>query len=91
MTRNNEHDQMWDLLTERAGWQHHCFADGSLAHILMHVVTDPAALLRGDENGTARASVRLVLRDGHIFGLVASAPRSRMLDVLQVANSTLGG
>jgi hypothetical protein len=85
------HDPTWDLLAQCAGWEHHQFADGPLSHLLMHMVTDPAGLLRGDDCGVARASVRLVLRDGPTFALVASAPLMRMLHVLQLAGATLAG
>jgi hypothetical protein len=57
----------------------------------MHVVTDPAGLLRADGRATSRASVRLVLRDGAMFGAVANAPRACLLDGLQVAAATLAG
>jgi len=81
----------WTLLAQCAGWKHHQFADGPAAHGLMHMVTDPAGLLRGDDRGVARASVRLVLRNGPTFALVASAPRTHMLRVLQLAGATLAG
>lgn len=81
----------WAILTACAGWEHHRFADGPLAQLLMHVVTDPAGLLRGDERAASRASVRLVLRDGVMFGAVANAPRASLLDLMQVAAATLAG
>ena len=85
------HDPTWNLLAQCACWEHHQFADGPLAHGLMHLVVDPAGLLRGDDRGVARASVRLVLRDGPTFALVVRAPRTRMLDVLQLAGAALAG
>lgn len=85
------HSPTWDLLAQCAGWEHHQFDDGPVAHLLMHMVTDPAGLLRGDDRRVARASVRLVLRDGPTFALVARAPRMRMLHVLQLAGATLAG
>jgi hypothetical protein len=88
----DEHSvRMWTVLAACAGWEHHRFADGPLAQVLMHVVTDPAGLLRGDERAASRASVRLRLRDGVIFGAVASAPRTSLLHVLQVAAAALAG
>jgi len=88
---NDEHDPAWTALARCAGWEHHCYATGPLARLLMHVVTDPAGLLRGPEHGSARASVRLVLRGGATFGVMASAPRRRLPAVVQLAGRVLAG
>ncbi|MGZ8358442.1 MAG: hypothetical protein ACXWVF_17670, partial [Telluria sp.] len=58
----------------------------------MHVVSDPVRHVR--TNGvcsTARVSARLVLSDGTIFAVIATADRDCVLDVLRVAASSFAG
>jgi hypothetical protein len=81
----------WHTLRACAAWEYRAFATGPLAHLLMHVVADPAGLLRDDDHGAARASVRLVLRNGTVFGAAVVAPRDSLVDVLLVVGRELAG
>ena len=84
-------DASWRSLRHCAGWEYNRFPDGPLAHLLMHVVNDPAGQLRGGMDRASRASARLVLRDGTVFGAVATAPRIAMVEVLLMAGTALAG
>lgn len=81
----------WLALRHCAGWEYHTFADGPLACVLLHVLRDPAGVLRDGEHGVARASVRLVLRDGAAFGVSVTADVGSLLQVLTVVGATLAG
>jgi hypothetical protein len=84
-------DDSWQALMQCAGWEFHRFADGPLSLLLMHVVADAAGLLRGENGSTCRASARIVLRDGTIFGIAATAPRVAMKGGLLAAGAALAG
>lgn len=81
----------WQALEQCAAWEFQQYDDGPLAHLLMHVAVDPAGLLGPGAHATARASVRLVLREGVIFGALVTAPRAALRDVLKVAGVVLAG
>lgn len=82
---------LWDAMARCAGWDYHRFAAGPVAGVLMHVVADPAGLLRGDGQGAVRANVRLVRRDGVVFGAHVGASRMCLFEVLHCAGTTLIG
>lgn len=82
---------VWNALARCAGWEWHRFAAGPLEHLLIHAVTDPASLLRGDGDDAVHASARLALRDGLVFGVSACAPRARLLPALECAAALLAG
>ncbi|WP_306392531.1 PcfJ domain-containing protein [Telluria beijingensis] len=86
-----EVDPAWEVLARCAGWEWHRFATGPLSGLLVHTVADPAELLRGGETVAVRASARLLLRDGAIFGVVGRAPGSRLIEALQCAGAALAG
>lgn len=81
----------WQALEQCAAWEFQQYDDGPLAHLLIHVAVDPAGLLRPGAHATARASVRLVLRQGVIFGALVTAPLAALCDVLKVAGVVLAG
>ncbi|WP_426193843.1 PcfJ domain-containing protein [Massilia sp. DWR3-1-1] len=76
----------WQILRHCARWDYRCYPDGPLAHVLMHVVVDPRALLGHGTHGTARASVRLILRDGTAWGAVVTAPRSALDEMMGIGD-----
>lgn len=88
---NDIADNSWQDLAHCAGWEIHRFTDGPRIVLLMHAVSDAAGLLRGDRACSARASVRMMLGEGTIFGLVVSAPATDMLGVLREAGAVLEG
>lgn len=81
----------WHALRDCAGWEYHVFDTGPLARVLLHIVADPLDLLRHGERGAARASVRMVLRDGAVFGMSVTADRASMSAVLVAAGAALAG
>lgn len=87
----NNIDDAWRALMQCAKWEYHQFVDGPLSHLLMHAVVDATGQLRGDNGSTSRASARLVLRNGAIFGVIACARRVALLDVLMAAGAALAG
>jgi len=86
-----EVEPVWDVLAGCAGWEWHRFRAGPLAGLLVHTVADPAELLRGGDTVIVRASARLLLRAGAIFGVVGRAPGSRLIEALQCAGAALAG
>lgn len=84
-------DPVREALAGCAGWEWHRFRAGPLAGLLVHTVADPAELLRGGDTVIVRASARLLLRDGAIFGVVGRAPGSRLAEALQCAGAALAG
>lgn len=78
-------------LQQCAAWSSRCYESGPLAHMLMHAIVDPAALLRGDRDAPVRACVRLVLREGTVFGALVTAPRSDLHAVFALAGTVLAG
>lgn len=81
----------WQALVACARWEHHRFAEGPVACLLMHVVADAPGQLRADEDGTARACARLVLRNGRMYAVIASSARARLLDALLAVGGALAG